>query len=700
MCLALAAATPLANPLASREKIMKKTIRILIIAALIFNLFAASSDAALARQKQTKDGAGAPPPASPAPKDSAEREGVATAPQEIVREGIKVEFTVEPSASDDGPPELMAEREATVRFRISDTATGTPMSGVRPAAWMSLRETEKTDAAECRNKIQSFMQGSLRARPAVDLNTYYVLTLNEEANISVIDPLLGFGGSKLVTLVLLKSHGADWALTANGERLFVSMPLVNQVAVVDTRTWKVVENIGVGFRPVRVRLQPDGKYLWVGVEGDASEPSGVAAIDARTYKKVAHVPTGAGRHDIAFSDDSRTAFVTNRDAATLSMIDVARLEKARDVKTGPFPSSVAYSPLGRAAYVASEGDDTVVVVGAQSGETIARIPASAGLRSVSFAPGGRFGFIPNTRESLVHIFDASTNRMLHSVKVGKSPDQVAFTDAFAYVRAMDTEEVSAVRLSTLDKEVDVVRFPGGQGAASAAPRFASMPDAISPTPEGNAVLIVNQADKQIYYYSEGMAAPMGSFQNYKRVPRSVRVIDRSLREESAGVYSTSVRLPRSGTYDVALRLDSPRITHCFEAVAASNPASKAEQRRASLGVEYMKHEREVRAGEPYKLRFKLTEAATKQPKHSLEDVRVLFFLAPGVWQQRAWAQHVGAGVYEAAFTPPEGGVYYVFVESRSQGVAFRQLPYHVIQAVTAADAPPPDAAPSANGARN
>jgi hypothetical protein len=59
-----------------------------------------------------------------------------------------------------------------------------------------------------------------------------------------------------------------------------------------------------------------------------------------------------------------------------------------------------------------------------------------------------------------------------------------------------------------------------------------------PAPEGNSVLIANPADRVIYYYSEGMAAPMGSFQNYRREPRALMVVDRSLREVTSGVYTT------------------------------------------------------------------------------------------------------------------------------------------------------------------
>ena len=44
----------------------------------------------------------------------------------------------------------------------------------------------------------------------------------------------------------------------------------------------------------------------------------------------------------------------------------------------------------------------------------------------------------------------------------------------------------------------------------------SLADVIVPAPEGDSVLVANPADRVIYYYSEGMAAPMGSFQNYRR----------------------------------------------------------------------------------------------------------------------------------------------------------------------------------------
>ena len=595
--------------------------------------------------------------------------------QKFEREGVEVEFTIEPIKEPGKSAELMEAKEAIVRFKINDKASKTPLSGVKPAVWLTQRDGD-ADEKQCREKIQSFLQGNLRSRPDVDLNTYYLLALNDEANISVIDPLLGFGTSKLLTLVMLKSPGEDWVQKTSDERLFVSMPLVNQVAVVDTNTWKVTANLDAGMKPARVRLQPDQKYLWVG--NDEGEASGVTVVDTTTLKVVGQVATGNGHHELEFSTDNRFAFVTNEQDGTLSVIDIQKLAKVKDLKTGAPATSVAFSSLANALYLVNAADGTITVVDTRSQQITTRLETKPGIKNVRFAPGGRWGFAPNAKENAVYIFDASTNRLAHTVNVENGPDQIAFTDVFAYVRSSGSTEVSMIRLSTLTAQPDVAKFPGGQTAPAEAPRAASIADIMVPAPEGNSVLLANPADGVIYYYTEGMAAPMGSFQNYRREPRAVMVVDRSLREVTAGVYSTTTRLPKSGIYDVAFLLDSPRITHCFNAEAKPNPDVKHEKRIA-LRIEYLNKDQQLRVAENYKLRFKLVDTTTSKAKSDVKDVRVLTMLSSGVWQKRDFARSVGDGVYELDLKVPQTGLYFVFVESRSQGVSFRQLPQLTLQ---------------------
>ncbi|HZN06905.1 MAG TPA: YncE family protein [Pyrinomonadaceae bacterium] len=599
------------------------------------------------------------------------QEKLPTTAQKIVEQGIAIEFTADPLAQK--ATSIKAGEDVNVKFKVTDTTTGTPVKGLGLSAWISLRPSNKaTEPAQCRSKIQSYLTGSMRNRPDVDLNSYYVIALNKSADISVIDPLLGYGGSKLLTLVMLKSPGEDWLLTRDGERLLVTLPLINQVAVVDTRSWKVTDYIDAGTKPTRIVAQPDQQYVWV------ANDAGVTVIDAATLKVAATIATGAGQHDLVVSNDNRFAFVSNRESGTVSVIDIRQLAKVKDVTVGAGPVSLSLSELSKALYVASETDGTVTVVEEQNHQVLARMKTKPGARSVRFAPGGRYGFVLNTKQSLVNIFDAASNRMLHEVNVGKSPDQIMFSETFAFVRSLDSENVEMLRLATIGKEVDVTEFPGGQ----AAPGQGSRPvraDSIVLAPEGNAVIVANPVDKVLYYYSEGMAAPMGNFQNYRREPLAVMVVDRSLREIKPGVYSTTIKLPSSGRYDVAFLNDSPRVSHCFEISAEANSALK-EKAPVALQIEHQVKQMTLAVGKEFTFRFKLIETATGQGKSDLKDVRVLTFLSPGIWQRRDIATSVGDGVYELKINVPQTGVYMLFVESSSMGVRFIDLPYLMLQA--------------------
>ncbi len=600
-----------------------------------------------------------------------------SAARKVVRQGIAVEFQTEPEAA------LLEGTDAEVRFKITDATTGTAVTGLRPAAWMDLRAGDSAGgAADCKSKIQGFLNASLSARPTIDLNVYYVLTLNDDASISVVDPLFGFGGSKLLTTVLLKNPGHDWALSKDGKRLFVSMPLGNQVAVVDTTAWKVAANIGGGSRPMRLALQPDEKYLWVAYEevsaGDTA--SGVVVIDAAELKVAARIPTGLGHHEIAFTPDDRYAFVTNKADGTLSVIDVRALRKVADVKTGRLPVSLAFSEASQAVYVAHEGDGGIAVVSGRSHEILARIQAKPGLRALRFAPGGRWGLVTNWEQNTLEVFDSSANRIVQTAPVGKHPDQIAFSGTSVHVRSNGEATVHMIALNQLGQPGSLpnLDYPGGQTAPEAGLNPA-LADSIAATPEGNAVLVANALDKTIYYYSEGMAAPMGSFKNYGRIPRAVQVVDRSMRERSPGVYSSSVKLSGSGNYDLALLLDSPRVTHCFEVAVKPNPGLD-KKGQVALAIEPLLKNRKIPVGRRFRLEFRVTDPLTHAPRAGLKDVGTMILLAPGTWRQRDWGRPTGDGVYEVELAVPKPGTYYVFFQCPSLGARYHELPSLILEA--------------------
>jgi YVTN family beta-propeller protein len=450
------------------------------------------------------------------------------------------------------------------------------------------------------------------------------------------------------------------------------------------RSWKVIANLPTGKNPGRVKLQADGAYLWVAfggsggaVAGEGAEArSGVSVFDARTQAKVAEIETGKGGHDLALSDDSRYAFVTNEGDDTVSVIDVAGLRVARTIATGDRPVSVAWSKLAGAAYVVATGDGAITVVDPASARPPARAQANAGSGPIRFAPDERFGFIVNTSKDEVHILDASLNQVVQTADVEDEPDQIAFSGELAYVRHRATDAVFMIpwkQVGQRGKPIPAVDFTGGQTPPG---RMAvpSPADGIVQAPGAAAVLVANYGDQIIYYYKEGMAAPMGSFKNYGKSPRALLVVDRTLRQVRPGVYETNAKMTGDGRYDLVLFLDAPRQVQCFPIQVAENPVLAA-ARRPKLKVDSSETPERMRAGAETIVRVRLTDAETGAPLVGLKDVRFLTFRSPGLEQRRQAATELGDGRYEVRYTPSEAGLYYVFLEVPSKGMSLQKSPY-------------------------
>ena len=89
----------------------------------------------------------------------------------------------------------------------------------------------------------------------------------------------------------------------------------------------------------------------------------------------------------------------------------------------------------------------------------------------------------------------------------------------------------------------------------------------------------------------------------------------------------------------------------------------------------------TRVGSSFNLRFRATVSGTAQPNQKLEDVGVLVFLAPGIWQYREVAKPLGGGVYEINFVPPQPGIYYFYFQCPSLEIHYHQIRPITIEAV-------------------
>ena len=79
------------------------------------------------------------------PKD--DKSDAKASEERVVQEGISVEFSID-SVTPRDSKSILENADVSVRFNIKDTATGSPVRGAHPAAWMDIKQgSGQTDAA-------------------------------------------------------------------------------------------------------------------------------------------------------------------------------------------------------------------------------------------------------------------------------------------------------------------------------------------------------------------------------------------------------------------------------------------------------------------------------------------------------------------------------------------------------------------------
>lgn len=601
----------------------------------------------------------------------------------LSRDGVTVEFEARPLAG----AQLREGDFASIRFKVSDQASGQPLSGMAPGAWLDPAQSAPVGDRDssCKARVALFLKSSIGARPLLDLNSYFLLVLNKDASLTVIDPTVSVGGvTSTLARIDLPGRPMDWVATRDDRQVFVSMPERNQVALIDTETFRRVATLDAGEQPLRVALQPDQRLLWVGNNSSDPGKGGVTVIDVPSRTMLKTFITGSGHHEIAFSADSRFAFVSNRDGGTLSVIDTAAMRLVQTLKVGPHPLSVAYSALSQAVYVVDGQEGTVRVIDARSHHVRHTVQAEPGLGPMRFSSDGRFGVVLNTLENQALVIDASNDQLIHRIPVAAEPYQLTFTKGYAYVRGLASPKVSMINLASLGQG----RTPIVQGfeAGPAAPRQAGdlpLAQGVSVSRDDNSVFVVNPVDNTTYFYAEGMNAPMSGYNNRGHQARAAIVIDRSLREVAPGVYGSTVKLPAAGTFDVAFLLNQPQIIHCFSTDVAALPDAGL---RKVVHAEFLGTEQPLLQNSPFVAQVRILGEDGK-PRPGLHDLSLRYFLAPSSLPRSLPLTEVGEGVYQASLELAEAGAWYLHVQSPSLGRKFAEDNYTSLRVLPAATAP-------------
>ena len=136
--------------------------------------------------------------------------------------------------------------------------------------------------------------------------------------------------------------------------------------------------------PQDVKLSPDGRVFYV---ADMAA-DGVWLIDARRFRRVGFLRTGAGAHGLYASRDSRRLYVSNRGEGSVSVISFrARKQVAKwRLPGGGSPDMGGVSADGRVLWLSGRYDAKVYAIDTRSGRLLRRIEVGAGPHGLCVYP--------------------------------------------------------------------------------------------------------------------------------------------------------------------------------------------------------------------------------------------------------------------------------------------------------------------------
>jgi YVTN family beta-propeller protein len=177
-------------------------------------------------------------------------------------------------------------------------------------------------------------------------------------------------------------------------RIFVTNSFLNQVAVVEAASGRVLANINVGVNPTSLVLDDANHTLYA-----ASEYSdNVAIIDTSTLRRVGVIPVGMDVSALLANEERGRVYAAN--ASTDSVFVIEHGQVVDEIAVGHHPVDLARDPKTDRLFVANYADGALSIVDENSLSVQASVPITRSLSTVAVDPVNNYLFADSTMLTL------------------------------------------------------------------------------------------------------------------------------------------------------------------------------------------------------------------------------------------------------------------------------------------------------------
>ncbi len=256
------------------------------------------------------------------------------------------------------------------------------------------------------------------------------------------------------------------------------------VSLIDMPSRKVIKTVPVGKEPHHLMMSPDQKTLLIA----NAAGNDVALMNPVSGELTGKIPDIIDPYQIGYSPNHKW-FIANGNR--LDRVDVyhaqgADLKLAKSIKLGKTPSHVAFTADSKIAFITLQDSNELAAIDLDSQAVIWKMPTGKVPAGVWMTPGDQYLLIGITGEDNVQVIDWKNRKEVKRIFTGKGAHNFRPLGDKKHVFLSNriASTISLINMQTLEKVGDITGLPAG-------------PDDMEITPDGKTLWVTFRFSKKV-----------------------------------------------------------------------------------------------------------------------------------------------------------------------------------------------------------
>jgi YVTN family beta-propeller protein len=255
------------------------------------------------------------------------------------------------------------------------------------------------------------------------------------------------------------------------------------VSLIDMPSRKVIKTVPVGKEPHHLMMTPDQKTLLIA----NAAGNDVALMNPTTGELTGKIPDIIDPYQIGYSPNHKW-FVANGnrlDRVDLYHAQGSDLKLAKSVKLGKTPSHVAFTADSKIAFITLQDSNELAAIDLDSQTVLWKMTTGKVPAGVWMTPGDQYLLIGITGEDNVQVIDWKNRKEVKRIMTGKGAHNFRplGDKKHVFVSNRIASTISLINMQTLEKVGDITGLPAG-------------PDDMEITPDGKTMWVTFRFSKK------------------------------------------------------------------------------------------------------------------------------------------------------------------------------------------------------------